>query len=66
MHSCKRTNIVLVLMTALSTTLLIGFSLPNQVMGQMNGTQQQNQTEYTGFRSNVEQIIGHIEKAGEN
>ena len=66
MHSCKRTNIVLVLMTALSTTLLIGFSLSNQVMGQMNGTQQQNQTDFTGFHSNVEQIIGHIEKAGEN
>jgi hypothetical protein len=66
MHSCKRTNIVLVLMTTLSTTLIIGLSLPNQVVGQMNGTQQQNQTDYTGFHSNVEQIIGHIEKAEEN
>ena len=66
MHSCKRTNIVLVLMNALSITLLIGLSLPNQVMGQTNGTQQQNPTEYTGFHSNVEQIIGHIEKANEN
>lgn len=66
MHSCKRTNIVLVLMTALSTALIIGSSLPNQVMGQINGTQQQNQTDYTGFHSNVQQIIGHIENAGEN
>jgi len=66
MHSCKHMNIVLVLVTALSSSLLIGFSLPNQVIGQINGTQQQNQTDYTGFHSNVEQIIGHIEKAGEN
>ncbi|TVP41098.1 hypothetical protein [Candidatus Nitrosocosmicus arcticus] len=66
MNSCKRTNIVFVLIAAVVTTSLLGFALPNQVMGQINDTQQQNQMDYTGFHSNIEQIIGHIEKADYN
>ena len=66
MHSYKYNKLALGLVTAVVTIAIFGFALPNQVMGQNNGIEQQNQTDYTSFHSNVEQIIGHIEKAGYN
>ena len=66
MHTYKRNNLALGLITAVITIAILGFALPNQVMGQSNGTEQQNQTDYTSFHSNIEQIIGHIEKAEYN
>jgi hypothetical protein len=65
-HSYKHNNFTLGLITAVVTIAIFGFALPNQVMGQNNGTGQQNQTDYTSFHSNIEQIIGHIEKAEYN
>jgi len=65
-HIHKSNNLITGLMTAVVTLAIFGFALPNQVMGQNNGTEQQNQTDYTGFHSNIEQIIGHIEKAEYN
>ena len=66
MHTHKYNKLALGLVTAVVTIAIFGFALPNQVMGQNNGTEQQNQTDYTSFHSNIEQIIGHIEKAGYN
>jgi len=65
-HIHKSNNLITGLMTAVVTLAIFGFALPNQVMGQNNGTEQPNQTDYTGFHSNIEQIIGHIEKAEYN
>jgi len=65
-HIHKRNNSITGLMTAVVTLAIFGFALPNQVLGQNNGTEQQNQTDYTRFHSNIEQIIGHIEKAEYN
>ena len=66
MHTYKHNNLALGLITAVIMIAIIGFAPPNQVMGQKNGTEQQNQTDYTSFHSNIEQIIGHIEKAEYN
>ena len=66
MHTYKRNNFAIGLITAVVTIAIFGFALPNQVMGQNNDTKQQNQTDYTSFHSNIEQIIGHIEKAEYN
>jgi hypothetical protein len=65
-HTYKHNNLALGLITAVIMIAIIGFAPPNQVMGQNNGTEQQNQTDYTSFHSNIEQIIGHIEKAEYN
>ncbi len=66
MHTYKRNNLTLGIITAVVTIAIFGFALPNQIMGQKNSTEQQNQTDYTSFHSNIEQIIGHIEKAEYN
>jgi len=66
MNFCKRTDLILVLITAVVTTSILGFALSNQVVAQINGTEQQNQMDYTGFHSNIEQIIAHLEKAEYN
>lgn len=66
MHTYKHNNLALGLITAVIMIAIIGFAPSNQVMGQNNGTEQQNQTDYTSFHSNIEQIIGHIEKAEYN
>ncbi|HKU83928.1 MAG TPA: hypothetical protein VJP58_07790 [Candidatus Nitrosocosmicus sp.] len=63
-HKCN--NLTLGVISAVITIAVFGFTLPNQVMGQNNGTEQQNQTDFTGFHSNIEQIKGHIEKAEYN
>jgi hypothetical protein len=65
-HTYKHNNLALGLITAVIMIAIIGFAPSNQVMGQNNGTEQQNQTDYTSFHSNIEQIIGHIEKAEYN
>jgi hypothetical protein len=62
----KLNNLTLGLIAVVVTIVIFGSALPNQVMGQNNGTEQQNQTDYTSFHSNIEQIIGHIEKAEYN
>lgn len=66
MNTNKYNKLALGLVTAIVAFAILGFALPHQVMGQNNGTEQQNQTDYTSFHSNIEQIIGHIEKAGYN
>ena len=63
MNTYKSNNLTLGLITAVVTIAIFGFAISNQVMAQNNGTIQQNQTDYTSFHSNIEQIIGHIEKA---
>jgi hypothetical protein len=65
-HTNKYNKLALGLATAVVTIAILGFALPNQVMSQNNGKEPQNQTDYTSFHSNIEQIIGHIEKAGYN
>jgi len=56
-------NIVLSVLVIMMTTALMGASLPQLVMAQSNNTQESSQIDSTGFHSNVDQIIGHIEKA---
>ncbi len=47
----------------LTLAAIIGAPYPQTVMAQSNNTQESNTMDYTGFHSNMEQIIGHIEKA---
>ncbi|VFJ12684.1 conserved exported protein of unknown function [Candidatus Nitrosocosmicus franklandus] len=47
----------------LTLAAIIGAPYPQTVMAQSNNTQEPNAMDYTGFHSNMEQIIGHIEKA---
>lgn len=56
-------NIVLSVLVIMMTTALMAASLPQLVMAQSNNTQESSQIDSTGFHSNIEQIIGHIEKA---
>ena len=66
MHIYRHNNLTAGLITLVATISIFGFALPHQIMGQTNGTEPQNQTDYASFHSNIEQIIGHIEKAEYN
>lgn len=59
-------DIALFIITVIPLLAVVGTaSIPTFVLAQSNNTSQQSSEEidYTGFHSNIEQIIGHIEKA---
>jgi hypothetical protein len=55
--------LVAVMGIIITSAAFIGGSYPQMVMAQSNNTQVSDAIDYTGFHSNMEQIIGHIEKA---
>ncbi len=58
-----QSKLILTLVVGIISSLTINANLP--IFAQENNTQT-NETNYTDFHSNIEQIIGHIEKAEEN
>ncbi|MGD9533937.1 MAG: hypothetical protein AB7V56_09235 [Candidatus Nitrosocosmicus sp.] len=66
MHYFKVSKRMVMFLTAIISSILIGANFSGSVMGQINDTAQGTDKDYTGFHSNIEQIKGHIEKAAYN
>jgi hypothetical protein len=63
--SIQKRNLIFAIVFAVVFSLTCNTNLPSQSFAQENNTQS-NGTDYINFHSNIEQIIGHIEKAEEN
>jgi hypothetical protein len=66
MQYIKNTNLLTIVMTALLSTVLLSYMSMNLAIAQNNDTEQQDNLDYTGFHSNIEQIKGHVEMAAFN
>ncbi len=62
----KNTNLVMIVVVALLSTVLLNIGSMNLTLAQNNDTNLKDTHDFTGFHSNIEQIKGHVEMAAFN